>query len=328
MKLDWLLPRFLRRWLKSARRDAHAIRALRKEVHEAKMLAARLLIEQHRQRGRLERLSDAEFKVFSQFGDDGIIQYLTDYLEVTPRTFVEFGVEDYSEANTRFLLLNDNWRGLVLDGSSQSMEALRGEELYWRQDLTAVSAFIDRDNINGLLTEQGFCGPLGILSIDIDGNDYWVWERIDCVSPAIVIAEYNSVFGAEHPVSVPYDPRFVRSQAHYSHLYWGCSLPALCVLAERKGFSLVGCNSHGNNAYFVRRDRMRDLRPLTAAEGFVESRFRESRDEHGRLTFLAGADRRRAIAEMVVVDVVTGRRLQVAELGSAIRSAGSRADAA
>jgi hypothetical protein len=304
------------------------MRTIRKEAHEAKMLAARLLIEQNRQRGGLERLADAEFKVFSQFGDDGIIQYLTQRLEIAPRTFVEFGVEDYTEANTRFLLLNNNWRGLVMDGCQQSMEALHAEELYWRHDLTAVAAFIDRDNINGLLTQHGFSGPLGILSIDIDGNDYWVWERIDCVSPAVVIVEYNSVFGADHPVSVPYDPRFVRSQAHYSNLYWGCSLPALCLLAERKGYSFVGCNSHGNNAYFVRRDLLRDLRPLTAAEGFVESRFRESRGKDGRLTFLAGADRRREIQNLEVVNVVSGQSMRIADLDSSLRFSDTRANAA
>ena len=125
-------------------------------------------------------------KVFSQFGDDGIIQYLIQHLQVQPQSFVEFGVENYSEANTRFLLLNDNWRGLVLDGSEDSLEALRSEDIYWRHDLTAVAAFIDRDNINGLLARNGFSGRLGLLSIDIDGNDYWVWERIDCVTPSLV----------------------------------------------------------------------------------------------------------------------------------------------
>lgn len=295
------------------------MRSLRKEAQEAKMLAARLLIQQLHHRGLCPRLSDAEFKVFSQFGDDGIIQYLIHVLGVEPRTFVEFGVEDYSEANTRFLLLNDNWRGLILDGSAENMETLRSEDLYWRHELTAVTAFIDRDNINRLLTENGFSGPLGILSVDIDGNDYWVWERIDCVDPTIVIAEYNSVFGPNHAVSVPYDPHFVRSRAHYSHLFWGCSLKALCLLAERKGYAFVGCNSHGNNSYFVKRSALGPLRPLSAEEGFVESRFRESRDPAGKLTYLGGEQRRREIREQEVIDVASGQRVRLQDLDPSLQ---------
>lgn len=314
MKLHTWLPRSCRHWFTRPRRESHAMRSLRKEAQEAKMLAARLLIQQIQHRGLCPRLADAEFKVFSQFGDDGIIQYLIHLLHIEPHTFVEFGVEDYTEANTRFLLLNDNWRGLVLDGSADNMSALRNEELYWRHELTAVDAFIDRDNINQLLTDNGFAGPLGILSIDIDGNDYWVWERIDCVDPTIVIAEYNSVFGATQAVSVPYDPAFVRSRAHYSHLFWGCSLKALCCLAERKGYAFVGCNSHGNNAYFVKKGALGPLRPITAEQGFVESRFRESRDPLGKLTFLGGDERRRAICDMNVVEVTSGRTVPLREL--------------
>lgn len=314
MKLDTLLPRSWRRSLAKTRRESRALRSLRKEVQDAKLLSAKLLIQMQRQRGLLARLSDAEFKVYSQFGDDGIIQYLIHLLNIAPRTFVEFGVEDYTEANTRFLLLNDNWRGLVLDGSSEHMESLRGEELYWRHDLTAAAAFIDRDNINQLLTGHGFHGPLGILSIDIDGNDYWVWERIESVEPVLVIAEYNSVFGRTRAVSVPYDPVFSRQQAHYSHLFWGCSLKALSSLAQRKGYALIGSNSHGNNAYFVRQDRLGPLRPLAAEEAYVESQFRESRDDQGQLTFLSGANRRAVMAEMEVVDVETGQRVRVGDL--------------
>jgi hypothetical protein len=126
-------------------------------------------------------------------------------------------------------------------------------------------------------------------------------------------------------VSVPYDPRFVRGLAHYSHLYWGCSLKALCVLAARKGYSFVGCNSHGNNAYFVRNDHLGVLRPLTAEEGYVESRFRESRDRSGRLTFLGGSDRRAAIGELEVVNVISGSRMKVSQLTSSTDISPARA---
>jgi hypothetical protein len=300
---------------------AAPIRELRREVEESKLLTARLLVRDVRGRGVLPRLQDAEFKVFSQFGDDGIIQYLVHLLAPLPRTFIEFGTEDYSESNTRFLLVNDDWRGLIMDGSKRHMADVRAEEYHWRHDLTAVSAFVDRDNVNGLFRDAGFSGELGLLSVDIDGNDYWVWERIEAVSPVVTICEYNAVFGGSRAVTVPYDPGFDRTRAHPSNLYWGASLKALCLLAERKGLAFVGTNSAGNNAYFVRRDRLGPLRPLTAEEGFTDASFRESRDERGRLTFLSGEARRAAIADMEVVDVELGKTVRVGELAPA----GSRA---
>ena len=313
MKLREFWPSLSRKLMRVGRGPRWA-QQLRSEITDTKLLVARLLIEQMRARGPLARLADAEFKVFSQFGDDGIIQYLVHRLAVQPQTFVEFGVENYRESNTRFLLANDNWQGLVLDASNRNVQTIRSDEIFWRHDLNAVSAFITRENINDLLTNNGCQGSLGLLSIDIDGNDYWVWERIECVEPVIVVVEYNSLFGADKPVAVPYDPLFYRTNAHWSNLYFGCSLAALCFLAEKKGYVFVGSNSHGNNAYFVHRKHLGDLQPLTAALGYFESRFRESRNQDGKLSFLRGKARRDLIADLPVVDVETGRSYRVGDL--------------
>lgn len=313
MKLKDFMPSILSK-ARFRGSQSRSVRRLQQEVEEAKILAAKSLMHQFQTLDRVDRLSDVEFKVFSQFGDDGIIQYLIKRLGVRTETFVEFGVEDYRESNTRFLLLNNNWRGLVMDGSESHVRAIRQDDAYWRHDLTAVCAFIDRDNICDLLAEHGFNGRLGILSIDLDGNDYWVWERITNVDPVIVIVEYNALFGFDRAVSIPYDASFHRTSAHASNLYWGCSLKALCSLAETKGYALVGCNGNGNNAYFVKRDQLNDLRPLTAEEGFVDSRFRESRDAQGNLTYLSGEDRIQAVREMPLVDVTNGGAVLVGDL--------------
>ena len=179
------------------------LESLRIQTEENKVLTAKLLVAALESRGRLEKIRDAEFKVFSQFGDDGIIQYLIRAVGPLPDRFIEFGVESYREANTRFLLINDNWSGLLIEGSAAHVESIRQESIYWRHDLTAVQAFVDRDNVNQLFRGNGFTGPIGILSIDIDGNDYWVWEAIDCVDPTIVIVEYNSVFGPSMALTIP-----------------------------------------------------------------------------------------------------------------------------
>lgn len=254
----------------------------------------------------INSLADVEFSVFSQFGDDGIIQWLIHRIPNLSKTFVEFGVEDYQEANTRFLLVNDNWRGLVMDGSSRNIGAIRQDPISWRHDLQSTHAFITAENIDQLLLNHGFKEDIGLLHIDIDGNDYWVWRGITATRPAITIVEYNSVFGAEREITVPYDPTFNRTTKHSSNLYFGASLPALCELARSKGYDFVGSNSAGNNAYFVRSDLRHGLKPLTAAEGYVVSKFAESRDTKGRMTYLRGEKRLALLRGLPVVNTRTG----------------------
>lgn len=277
--------------------------SLTREIELNRVLTGTMLARQLP--ASVSSLREVEFRVFSQFGDDGIIQYLLQHVDA-PESFIEFGVETYRESNTRFLLVKDNWRGLVIDGSEANVASITTMAEHWRHDLTAVASFITRENINDLFTAAGFTGEVGLLSIDIDGNDYWVWEAIEVVSPVVVVAEYNSVFGPEAKVTVPYAADFTRRAAHHSHLFFGASLGALCDLAERKGYAFVGSNSNGNNAYFVRLDQLGDLRALSAAEGYVESRFRESRDASGNLTHLSGSARLDEIAHLVVHDLTTG----------------------
>ena len=251
-------------------------------------------------------LADAEFKVFSQWGEDGIIQRLVRAVPIAKPVFVEFGVQDYTEANTRFLLVNNHWSGLVMDGDAQHIAAIRRSPLYWRHNLKAECAFIDRDNINGLIRSAGIEGDIGLLSVDIDGNDYWVWQAIDCVQPRILILEYNALFGPVAAISVPYDAAFVRSRAHYSNLFWGASLEALTRLSKQKGYALVGCNSAGNNAFYVRQDVLGSQRELGVEQAFVQAQFRESRDSAGTPTFLDVAAARALVGTMVVYDLDAG----------------------
>lgn len=287
---------------------SRSMAAQRRRLEDLLVLQGRALALQNAERAPLRTLQDAEFKVFSRFGEDGIVQHLLREARITPeeQTFVEFGASSYEESNTRFLLLNDNWRGLILDASEEHIAAVRREELYWRHDLTAVQAWVDRDNVNRLIDAAGFRGKIGLLSIHLDGNDYWVWERVDVVEPILVIVEWNSVFGAEHAVTVPYDPAFRRETAPHSCLHRGASIRALEQLGRRKGYALVGSNSAGKSLFFVREDRLGRLTPLSAATAYVESRCRESRDVNGRLSFLAGARRREEVYDLPLVIPETG----------------------
>ncbi len=124
-----------------------------------------------------KHLKDYEFKVFSQWGEDGIIQHLTSVLEIENKTFIEFGVEDFFESNCRYLMMKDNWIGFVIDGSASNIDRLKEAEFYWRYDLTALNSFITRENINELLAKSGFDEDLGILSIDWTASTTMFWNR-------------------------------------------------------------------------------------------------------------------------------------------------------
>jgi len=264
-----------------------------KEIDNQKILLGTLLSKLNEEKTEkiLRNIQESEFRVFSQWGDDGIVDFLVRYLDLENKTFIEFGVENYREANTRFLLVNRNWKGLIFDSTASNIESVKKEDIYWQFDLIAKTAFITRENINQLIKENGIIGETGLLHIDIDGNDYWIWEAIQVVDPVIVIMEYNSVLGYEESWTIPYSEKFNRMGSHFSSLYFGSSLQALCDLAETRGYSFIGCNSNGNNAYFVKKEKQKDLIGLTAKEGYVMSKFRESRDKNGNLTYIGGEDR-------------------------------------
>jgi hypothetical protein len=245
-----------------------------------------------------------EFQVYSQWGEDGIIQKLIRHIKIEKKIFVEFGVENYTESNTRFLLKNNNWSGLVIDGSPKNIEYIKNDRIYWQHNLKADCSFITTDNINTILKRNGIGGEIGLLSIDIDGNDYWVWEAINSITPAIVIMEYNARFPVDIAVTVPYDAGFVRSQKHHSMVYYGASLKALCVLASKKGYALVGCNSAGNNAFFVKKDLMVDeIKEVTVDEGYVRNQFRESRNLEGELTYLSKEEELKILSSLSLVEI-------------------------
>ena len=230
-------------------------------------------------------IENSEFRVFSQWGEDGIIKWLTNNLNISRKVFVEFGVSNYAESNTRFLMVDQNWSGLVMDGSDDNIEFIRKDDIYWRYNIKAEKAFITAENINELLMNNGIMGDIGLLSIDIDGNDYWVWKAITVVNPAIVICEYNYRFGKDRAVTIPYAPQFRRQDAHYSCVYFGASLKALDKLAKEKGYSLVTVNSNANNAFFVRNDLLNDnVKGIDLDVIYREGQFREARDVNGKLS--------------------------------------------
>lgn len=256
---------------------------------------------------------DAEFSCFSQFGEDGILQWILARIEIPTRWFAEFGVGDYRESNTRFLLEHDNWCGRILDAGDAHLRFVHASGLAWRRTIEARTAFVTAESVNEQLS--GLPEDLGLLSIDIDGVDYWVLAAVEVVRPRIIVCEYNALFGADRAVTVPYDPAFNRLERHYSGLYFGASLGAITMWAEHHSYRLVAVESHGANAFLVRGDVAGTLPSLSPGTCWVEPRFRQARDEGGALSYLTGLDAQLAlIGNLPLVDVTSGATLRVSDL--------------
>lgn len=300
MRTRLLVPWVVRDALERIQRRLGEIDRRVRSLQEA---SGRIETRQMAERGD-PSLEANEFRVFSQWGEDGIIQHLIRRVPIPRDVCVEIGVETYEEANTRFLVRNDNWSGVLIDASEWCIERIRTSRVYWLHDLRAIRAFVSRENVNDVLRDAGVSGEIGLLSIDIDGMDYWVWDALDVVSPAIVVVEYNHRFGPDASVTVPYRPDFDRRTAHPSILYYGASLRALCRLGERKGYAFVGAGTAGLNAFFVRRDLLpEDLPARTPDDGFVAGRFSEAHDETGERVRMSPDAERRLVESLPLVEV-------------------------
>ncbi len=200
-----------------------------------------------------------EAKIYSQNGEDGILMYIFSKIGVKHFTFVEFGGSDGRECNSANFALHFGWRGLFIEGDKKSHE--RAKQFYklhllgpTLRNVTLMNDMVTPDNINELLKKGNYTGEIDLLSVDIDSNDYWVWRAITAANPRVAVVEVNTSFGPHESVTIPYDRAFQRF-AHESHgFYHGMSLAAAAKLGTEKGYTFVGCDSCGVNAFFVRND--------------------------------------------------------------------------
>jgi hypothetical protein len=210
-----------------------------------------------------------EFQVFSQNGEDGILLWLLREAGAPVKTFVEIGIENARECNTALLAFVLGWDGLMLEADPLGVAAaqkLVGRMLKGRANRVEIrQAFVTRENVNALAGG----GDLGVLSIDVDGMDYWLWRAVEDASPRVVVVEYNASMGPDEPITVPYQADFSATEAHSSGYYHGASLAALEKLGREKGYALVAVDSAGVNAFFVREQfRPVSLRARRAADLF------------------------------------------------------------
>jgi hypothetical protein len=207
----------------------------------------------------LPRLSEVGFKAYSQTDEDGILLYIFSIIGTKGKNSAEICAGNGIECNTANLIINHGWSGLLVDGNEalvkQGQEYYRGNRHTYVYPPAFIHSWITRDNVNEVLRDNGFDGEIDLLSIDMDGVDYWIWEAIEAVEPRVVVVEYQDIIGPEKALAVPYENDFnaykyptTRGMPNFC----GASLPAFVKLANRKHYRLVGCNQYGYNAFFIR----------------------------------------------------------------------------
>ena len=203
----------------------------------------------------LPELADVEFRSSSQNGEDGILHYIFSLIGVTNRRAVEICAGDGLECNTANLVITQGWPSLMIDGDAAQIE--RGRSFYstcrttWLAPPAMVAAWVTAENVNALVGGAGFSGSIDLLSLDLDGNDYWIWKALDCVAPRVVVLEFNAACGPERSMTIAYQPDF-RLDFSQQPYRCGASLQAFVGLAQSKGYRLVGVESRGVNAFFIK----------------------------------------------------------------------------
>ena len=258
----------------------------------------------------LKNLSDAEYKAFSQNGEDGIIDYLLHQLNINEPKFVEIGIGDYRESNTRLLFEIRNVNGLVIDAINDLKNKVLKNIKLWRNSLTVVEKKIDSSNINETLKLYNFDEKLDLFSLDIDGIDYWIINELPENFAKIAVIEFNPNFGSVAKVTVPNIKGFDRTSYHYSNLCFGASLAAIIQIMSKKNFIFIGTNQFRCNAFFVSKDYVKminvDIPNQNNIDEFVNSHFRESRDKKGNLNYLSKKDILEKIKDCEVIDLNSG----------------------
>jgi hypothetical protein len=212
-------------------------------------------------------LSDAGFRVFSQFEEDGILLAIFGIIGETNKVFIDIGSANGINSNCANFAVNFGWHGLFMDGNENGIK--EGREFYnshsdtWAYPPKFKHAFIQRENVNHLIEAAGFKGEVDLVSIDLDGNDYWVWDALNVVSPRVVIIETHVEFGFKSIV-VPYDKDYSYPGIHPD--YHGASPVAMKKLANKKGYRLVGSNYYGFNTIYVKNGIADDLLPEVSVE--------------------------------------------------------------
>ena len=255
----------------------------------------------------INKLHDVDYKIFSQNGEDGILDYLLYQLKIEKPKFIEIGVGDYTESNTRFIFDRCSPKGAIIDYIDNFEERVKKKINLWKGELKIINNFVNSENINKIMKDTDCTTDLDIFSLDIDGIDYWILEKLPKDFSKIAVIEFNPIFGSSLKVSVPNKNNFERKKYHYSNLCFGMSLRAAIEIMNEKNFYFVGTNLLRNNAFFIsknytKQEYFNNLK-INKVENSIDANFTESRDVDGNLNYLNHQKRINEILDCEVVDL-------------------------
>lgn len=290
---------------------------LASEMRDFKFLLGQAAITASRtQHSKLINLWDAEVKVYSQWGEDGILDFICETIGLAKPRVLEIGAGNFSECNSRFLAEFRNASVMAVDARADLMLTQLGS-LKWKNHIELHNEWITPENINDIidLAFKRF-NRVDIFSLDLDGNDFWILEKANLASFKVIVLEYNALFGSKHEVTVPRDDKFDRRNKHFSGLYYGASLKAFVSLLRSKDFMFIGTNRSCVNAFFIKKNLHSKFHSLEMKDlgAYVDSTIRESRDSMGKLSFLDGSDRKSPIESLALWDLSAQKTIKVCDL--------------
>lgn len=255
------------------------------------------------------------YKVFSQNGEDGILDYLIEMLSLKDLNFIEIGVGDYTECNTRLLYSLRHCKGLVVDSNEELTLNLQKHESFYKGKIDVINKKININDFKKIIIKNN---NIDLFSIDIDGIDYWLLNELPYQYSKIIVAEYNPLFGSKSEITVPYDKNFDRTKYHYSNLCYGASIQAIKNLMEKKGFKLIGVNDLKNNAFFLSENEINKINLDIISDNNLEEvckfNFRESRDKYGTLNYMNNKEAFNLISSCKVYDINSKCEVTLSEL--------------
>jgi len=288
------LIKHLRKGLKSWMREINESLFLDEYIQEHSSKVSQTLLSMHYREmlalnDPLPCFEEVEFRAFSQNGEDGILLYIFSLLGTTNKKCIEMCCSDGIECNTANLLINHGWHGLLFDGRAEMIK--KGRKFYARCRDTRtwppklVHAWLTAENCNSLIQENGFAGDIDLLSLDMDGVDYWVLKALECITPRVIVLEYNPRLGPNVSVTIPNssDFRAKKLEGEEHKNYYGASLAAFVKLAKQKGYRLVGCERYGFNAFFVRAELGTEIFPEKSVADCFHHPYAKKAMEVGRL---------------------------------------------
>ena len=268
----------------------------------------------------IKSLNQTYFKVFSQDTEDGILQYLLKSLNINTVKFVEIGTQDYSESNTRYIYETMRCEGLVIDPYPNLEKEINKILRVWKNKLKVHNDFVNSENINEILKQNSFNKDLDLFSIDIDGIDYWVLEKINPKISKIFVIEYNPYFGSNLEISAPNLEKFDRFKYHPSGLCWGASLKAIINLMKKKGYTFIGSNRLNCNSFFILNELLDkfnlNLPSIDNLSEFTDVKFNVLKTKDKK--YVSFSDIKNDIKNLEVFDLISNKMVKFDEISQNI----------